>query len=225
VIFLPGFLGDARELGDFAAHAGRPVIALDLPRGGPETQARALRPELARIGPAHLLTGSYGGLVARWLGSEAVSWATVATAPDPAALAGGVRRMRRLVAALPGPIARIVYGARLRRRLSEDGLPDALAEALVARGLDRAAVLERLDGILGPLPPLPDVPTLWVVGDRDPEAPWSDSEIRAACPRAEVARVPGGHRPYATHPAPLAEALAGFWARSEAGFAARAKQG
>lgn len=65
-----------------------------------------------------------------------------------------------------------------------------------------------LDWDVGPLPPCP---TLWILGATDPEAPWTKDEVLAHCPAVEVTHVPGGHRPWASHPGPLLARLEAFW--------------
>lgn len=212
MVCLPGFLGDARifePLGPLLA-ARRGAMAFDLPPGGPAEAAAALAPALEAVGrPVHLLTGSFGGLVARSLPPALLaSLAMVATLPDPALIPPGVRAQAALLTLAPAPLIPAIYRRHLRRALAADGVPRDLALRLVARGLDKATLLGRLRGVLrwetGPLPPCP---ILWVRGATDPQAP----PVEALPDVAEVTHVPGGHRPYASHPGPLFTRLERFW--------------
>lgn len=195
--------------------ARRPTYALDLPPGAPRVAAAALERQLAsmEIGSVHLLTGSFGGLVARCLPPERLrSWVTVATLPDRDLMPRGVKLQARLLRAMPGPLLEELYRRRLRRSLAQDGLPPDLVMRMSARGLDAETLRGRLRGVmdwdLGPLPPCP---TTWVLGDTDPQARWTVAEVLARCPGVTVSHVSGGHRPYASHPAPLAALLDELW--------------
>lgn len=193
----------------------RAVWAFDLPPCAPRQAAALILRELDELGlsEVHLLTGSYGGLVARCLpAARLVSWATVATLPDRDLMAPGVTWEARALRLLPAPALEALYRRHLRRALAQDGVPRDLALRMARRGLGRRALLARLQGVLDwDLDPLPPVPTLWVLGDTDPQARWTVAEVLARCPRVTVSHVSGGHRPYASHPAPLAELLEGFW--------------
>lgn len=216
---LPGFLGDARvfePIGPLLA-ARRSTYALDLPPGPPRAAAAALDRALDALGldAVHLLTGSYGGLVARCLRPGRLrSWVTVATLPDRDLMHPGVRLQARLLRALPAPLVEASYRRHLRRELPRDGVPADLAMRMSARGLDAALLRARLQGVLDwDLGPLPPCPTTWVLGDTDPQARWTVAEVLARCPDVTVSHVSGGHRPYASHPAPLAALLEPLWAR------------
>ena len=212
VVLLPGFRGDAREMAPLAEVLwDRPVFCFDLPPGAPGDAAARLRPTIDReVGPTYdLVTGSYGGLVAR--GLDMRSWATVATFPDRSHLRWSVSATRALLGMLPDALVERGYARRLRARLREDKVPDEIGDVL--GGLPAGVLRERLDGVIsGALAPLPRVPTLWILGDDDPEARYTDADVLAACPWARVARVPGGHRPYASHPGAVAAVLRLWWA-------------
>ncbi len=212
VLCLPGLLGDARVFGPFAALASRTreVIALDLPTGAPADAARALDLPPGRF---HVVTGSYGGLVARCLPPERMaSLACVATLPGRSLCPRRVELQSRALARLPDRVVERMYRRRLERALAEDGVPALLAEELLLRGLTAPELVGRLRGVLDwRLPPPPRVPTLWILGATDPMAPWSVREVLEHLPDVEVTHVPGGHRPFASHPGPLLTRLQGFW--------------
>ena len=214
LVCLPGLLGDARIFEPFArlARRSREVHCLDLPPGPPRQAAREL--DLPR-GSFHVLTGSYGGLVARCLPPERMlSLACVATLPDRSLCPRSVELQSRMLARMPSTLVERLYARRLDRVLAEDGVRSELADRL--HRLDRDTLVGRLRGVLDwDLPPQPQVPTLWVLGATDPMAPWSVGEILRWHPHVQACHVPGGHRPYASHPGPLLTRLQGFW--SEAG--------
>lgn len=215
-VCLPGFAGDGRVFGPLAEALAprRGTIAWHLPPGAPAAAAAALAPHLAALGPFHLVTGSFGGLVARCLPPlPLLSWATVGTLPGPDLAPPGVWRRAAALRALPAPLVRRAYRAHLRRALARDGVPEDLAAAICADVPGKEVLLARLDGIRAwDVGPLPSAPTLWLLGAADPEAPWSVAEVQARCPGVEVSHVPGGHRPFASHPGPLAARLEAFWA-------------
>jgi len=195
IVCLPGFLGDARVFEPFAriARSRYEVIALDLPLSGPAPEG-------------HYLCGSYGGLVAAELAVERLrSLALVATLPGADLLPSSFRFQAALVRHLPGPLVERLYRNHSRRSLAADGAD------LQSRGLDATTLRTRLDRILHHRFVFPPVPTLWILGATDPQAPTA-AEVLARQPHAEVCHVPGGHRPYASHSGPLLTELERWWA-------------
>lgn len=231
VVALPGFVGDAREIAPLGRGLDRRFVAFDLPPGSPAVAAAKLAPIVrARAGDRyHVVAGSFGGLVAFGL-PGVVSLVAFATVPGRAEIPPGVARLRRLLGPLPPGAVRALYRARLRRRLAQEGLPDALIDTLVAAAPDKPVLLGRLDGLLAwDVPPAPRVPMWWCRGAADREAPWPDEAVRRAWPHVHLRRVIGGHRPYASHPDGLLPALRSAWASAEhtepAAPAARATSG
>ncbi|MEY3211908.1 MAG: Serine aminopeptidase [Pseudomonadota bacterium] len=220
-LLLPGLYGDARELSPLAETlaARRPVLTCDLPPGGPRAAAAALVTRLNdadQRGPFDAVTGSFGGLVAACLPPGLLgTLAVVGTLPSPALIAPAARLKTTLLAAAPAPIVERLYRRHLRAVLARDGLPDALiTELLAGPGLTKDTLLGRLRGVIRwEVDPPPAVPTLWILGATDPETPWSVEEVLRHRPEVEVTHVPGGHRPYASHPGPLTTRLEGFWSR------------
>lgn len=222
-LLLPGLFGDARELSPLAETlaARRPVIACDLPPGGPRAAAAALvrrlrAAELLDDGPFDAVTGSFGGLVAACLPPSLLSsLAVIATLPSPALIPAAARRKTTLLAAAPAPVVEWLYRRHLRAVLARDGLPEPLITTLTAGpGLSKDTLVGRLRGVTEwEVDPPPAVPTLWILGATDPETPWSVEEVLRFRPEVEVTHVPGGHRPYASHPGPLTTRLEGFWSR------------
>ena len=214
LLCLPGLLGDACVFEPFAiaASARRIVRAWDLPTGSPAEAANALSARLQQ--PHHVLTGSFGGLVARCLPPERLaSLACVATLPDQDLVPESIRRRIAALDRLPDVLVEALYRRHSRRSLGLDGVPSVLIDR--TRGLDATTLRARLHGVLDwQLPPPPEVPTLWILGATDPQAAWSVDDVLARRPDVEVTHVPGGHRPYASHPGPLLTRLEQFWTLS-----------
>lgn len=209
------------------------MLALDLPRGAASLSAMG-EAALARMdalwaqldpagrGPPRLAVAglSLGGLVARAMAAAApdrvLAIATLGTLPAPSLIPGAVRRGRRRAALLPGPLFELLYAARIRRRLAEEGVEPAVIAQLVAALPGKAELLRRLDAVLAwGLQADPGVPSLWLLGQADAEAPWTPAEVLRHVPRATVQVIPGGHRAPITHPGPFHEALGRFLAGRE----------
>ena len=213
VVCLPGIRGDARIFEPLAAVAGdRGFLALDLPPGGPALAAARLRPQL----PAerfHLVTGSFGGLVARFIPrARMVSLACIGTLPSPDHLDPSMRRRARLLLALPDRALELLYARHGRRSFQHEGLADALIDRLADRPLPARVLRARLRSVLGGAHGrVPGVPVAWVHGSADTQVRWSPAELRQTVAHAAVLDVPGGHFPHATHPTALWSRLERDW--------------
>ncbi|HCH63865.1 MAG: hypothetical protein CL927_02865 [Deltaproteobacteria bacterium] len=213
VVCLPGIRGDARIFEPLTAvTGGRSFVALDLPPGAPALAAARLVPHLPS-GPLHLVTGSFGGLVARFLPQARIaSLACIGTLPSPDHLDPAMVRRARLLLPLPDRALERLYARHSRRSLQHEGLPDALIHRLVSRPIPAAVLRARLRSVLsgyhGQVPP---VPVAWIHGVRDVQAHWSPSELRQAVGNVHLMEVPGGHFPHATHPTPLWSSLERGW--------------
>lgn len=224
VLCIPGVLGDAMVFEALAAQLSpnRRVFLADLPEGDPWRAAAVMARRLEATGPFHVLTGSYGGLVCHKLPDHlVVSGAHVATLPslearDPVQLLKG-----RLLRKLPARVVEPLYAKHLQDSLSAEGLEPALIARLLSRTRPKAELIGRLQCLLDDeFPERPeDRPTLWILGDDDDQADWTSAEIQAHHPQAQVAHVPGGHRPYATHPEPMLARLQDFWTQVEQSLA------
>jgi len=219
---LPGLLGDARIFEPLRAALGeaRPVYALDLSPGTPfavaERVSLAMRSRTSR--PAHVLTGSWGGLAALCLPPEQVaSLAVVATLPHPRFYPAWMTPARRALTLLPPPLVEAMYRGHLARELDRDGVPAALAAALVERGLARSVLLSRLKYARCGDIPRARAPALWLAGEEDPQVTWTAHELRSHHPGAGFTPVPGRHRPYASHPEALLERLESWWSKHDGG--------
>lgn len=210
IVCLPGLLGDHRVFEPFLTRARQHVeaVALDLPPGSPRQAAAALQ---LPPGRHHFVTGSFGGLVAWCLDPARIaSIACVSTLPDISMCPGRIRRQTALLRALPAPLVEAMYRRHQQRSLDEDGVPPQLH----LRSLDKETLVGRLQGVLDwDLPPPPDVPTLWLLGATDTQSRQTPVEVLRHRPDAQVARIPGGHRPYASHPGPMLTRLRRFWDR------------
>jgi pimeloyl-ACP methyl ester carboxylesterase len=220
LVCLPGLVGDPRIFDPLLAALGeeRPVRALELPPGTPFEVARQVSWTLRAwtAGPAHVLTGSWGGLAALCLPPEQVaSLAVVATLPSPRFYPGWMTPARRALTLLPPPLVEAAYRRHLARELAADGVPPELALAIVRRGLSRDLLLSRLRSARCRDIPRASAPTLWLAGSEDPQVSWTAHDLRESHPGVDSETVPGRHRPYASHPEALLERLRPFWSRHE----------
>lgn len=218
VVFVPGFLGDRRIFEPTARLLAdrHGVLAVELPPGAPREAAAALEEQLHEVlgtTAARFVTGSYGGLVARCLPEARIrSLVTVGTAPARRFVPSGMVARRRALGWLPTELTEQLYRRRLALNLARDGVPEELCRTLARRGLTKRLLLERFDGVLDwDLPPWPDAPHLWLLGANDAEVRWTRDEILDEEPGVTLGTVPGGHRPYASHPGPFVTRLEDFW--------------
>ena len=217
VVFLPGLQGQAAVFGPLrdVVQLGTAWNAWDLPPGDPREAAAALAPRLERLGPAHLVTGSYGGLIALQLPPEGIrSLVMVGTCPNPRLLPPHVSRQVALLRALPSFLVGSLYRRHLGRSLQGDGVPQETQQVVLGHRPGVGTLLGRLDGALQEQEAVP-VPgrLLWLRGTEDALCPWDDGEVISAWPGAQVQSVPGGHRPWASHPQAFAAILQAFWSQ------------
>ena len=170
MVCLPGIRGSAAlfaplhaALESHASHAGRALARrlhpLALPPGAPALAASRLLPQLPR-GRFHVLAGSFGGLVARFLPADRVaSLLCVATLPTPACLDPRLVRRARVALALPDPVLEALYRRHGRRSLHAEGVPPEVVERVCAEPCPAAVLRGRLRGVLsghhGRVPPVP----------------------------------------------------------------------
>ncbi len=213
VVCLPGIRGDATVFSRLEATAPAVTwVPLDLPPGAPALAASRLWPHLPS-GRFHVLTGSYGGLVARFLPTERVaSLACVGTLPSPVHLRLSMVRRARVLLRLPDALLETFYARHTRSSLRAEGLPESLVEALLRRPVEAAVLRGRLRGVLsGHHGECPDVPTAVVQGALDGQVGWSDEDIRRVQPHAAILQVEGGHFPHASHPEAFWDVLCAEW--------------
>lgn len=229
LLLLPGIEGDARVFArNLPLAARRTVLALDLPTGCASLEAMGAR-VLRRLDslwehirpapgarPRVAVVGlSLGGLVGRAMVSLApetvAALVTLGTLPSPSLIPGGVRRGRLSAGALPAPIFDMLYGARIRHNLSNEGVDPMITSEIVAELPDKAEIVRRLDAVLSwGLDDSVPVPALWLLGQVDAEAPWTPADVVRALPGVAVEIVPGGHRAPLTHPVAFHDAVLRF---------------
>jgi pimeloyl-ACP methyl ester carboxylesterase len=219
VVCLPGLQGHGAVFDPLrdALPIGSAWNAWDLPPGGPTEAAAALVPRLERMGPVHLVTGSYGGMIALQLPpGTARSLVMVGTCPHPRLLPGHVSRQVALLKTLPASVVDKLYRFHLARSLQSDGVPQETKRLVLAHCPGEAILLERLQAALQEQASR-HVPgrVLWLRGTSDALCPWDDEEVRSTWPGAQVRSVPGGHRPWASHPQAFAAILQAFWSQDE----------
>jgi len=213
VVCLPGIRGDARIFTPLTARSPSVSwVPLDLPPGGPALAAARLQSSLP-AGRFHLLTGSFGGLVARFLPPARIaSLACIGTLPSPAFLRPQMVRQAQLLMALPDRLFQRLYGLHGRRSLTTDGLPPALIDQLLDRPIDAAVLRTRLRSVLaGHHGALPPVPVAWLHGTDDQQITWSPTDLHRTLPQVRLFEVQGSHFPHASHPAALWSILHRDW--------------
>ena len=217
VVCIPGIRGDGgifRAFADQVESSARGIMLCDLPPGAPALAASRLTGLPHRF---HVVTGSYGGLVARHLPSHRMaSLACIATLPHPRHLQAGMARQARWICRLPDATLGPLYARHSRRSMRDEGVPDDLLEDIQSQPLAPTTLRGRLRAVFaGHHGRPPELPTLWLHGERDPQVVWTKADVRAACPWAELSAVPGGHFPHASHPAELHDLLEPWWTRAE----------
>lgn len=220
VLCLPGILGDALVFEPLAEllSSRRKVYLADLPPGDPWRAAAIIARRLEATGPFHVVTGSFGGLVCHKLPAHLVlSGAHVATLPSLEHRDSQQLLKAKVLRKLPAALVEPLYARHLRDSLNKEGLETGLIERLLGRERNKDELIGRLQCLLDDeFPERPEErPTLWLLGQDDPQAPWSTQDIQAHHASAQVAHIPGGHRPYATQPGPLLARLETFWAQVE----------
>lgn len=211
VVALPGIRGHRRIFEPLQRiwTEGRPLYPLDLPPGGPALAAHRLRLPAPRV---HLLTGSYGGLVARCLPRHRVASLTcVGTLPHPRFLDPAMIRRARVFSALPAPLLSAVYTWHGRRSYTREGL-----SADLVRAVEPTVLRGRLHAVTtGQHAPLsPTMPALWIHGKADAQVRWTPSDL--ADLGIKLKTIPGGHFCHASHPAELLAAVRPHWDAAEA---------
>lgn len=205
VVLVPGIEGAGDTFAPLQPLSQRvPLWTLDLPATG---TVHALGRSLVDALPPgrHLVVGaSFGGLVARCAAEQAPSrvgvLAGIGALPRPLARPARLRVQARALEALPDALARRLYRRRISRRLEEEGVTVERAAAHLRHLPSPPVLAGRLRAVAGWRPSTPPpVPTWWLVGQTDREAPWSLQQAAAALPGAEVETIPGGHRPWLTH--------------------------
>jgi pimeloyl-ACP methyl ester carboxylesterase len=219
VVCLPGLQGHAAVFDPLrdVLQIGSAWNAWDLPPGAPSEAAAPLAERLERLGPAHLVTGSYGGLIAVHLPPGVVrSLVMVGTCPHPRVLPAHVARQVALMKAIPGALVAGLYRFHLARSLRGDGVPGDTRRRVLAHRPGVPDLLERMDAALQEQEATHvHQKLLWVRGASDALCPWDDGEVLSSWPGAQVRSVPGGHRPWASHPQAFAAILQAFWSQDE----------
>jgi len=210
LVLLPGIEGDARVfVRQLPLAQKRRVFAFHLPVGF-HTLPEVAQTILDRLtAPRVALFGaSLGGLVG-WAMSElaparVAALMTLGTLPAKPFQPRSTGRAILPLKWLPAGVFRSLYRARVQRRLREEGVEEALAAQLLGCLPSQRALADRLEMVRGwALCRPPQVPTFWMRGQFEREAPWSTAQARDALPDAFVETVPGGHRAHLTHPTAL----------------------
>ena len=221
VVCLPGLQGLGAVFEPLEEALGREfsILAIDLPPGDPDHEALRLDQHLAtQVSERfHLVTGSYGGLVALRMDlSRARTLTLIGTSPCPKLIARAFGVKAALARVLPASLQGILYRQHLSRSLAQDGVPAPLAARVVSQAPSAEILNARLANARLPRrQPPAELPLLWVSGAQDPHTPWPAAYIKEFWPQAQCQKVNGAHRPYASHAADLAPVLKAFWADAE----------
>ena len=217
VVLLPGLQGDPSVFAPLVAHLdGLEVWGGRLSRGGLSIDAACLEARLVRQGieRPRVVCGSYGGQVALRSSQYFQSLVLTGSFGNWTQLSRRQRLMLRASLRAPSAVLEDRYRAKLTERLVADGVPEHTAQSIQAPG--GAALKARLRSLVRQTAPALRQPTLWLAGRDDPQAPWSDQAIKSVWSGIETRRVPGNHRPYASHPAEFAACLKQWWSSVDA---------
>ncbi|MEC7242850.1 MAG: hypothetical protein VXW32_16575 [Myxococcota bacterium] len=212
VVLVPGLQGDP---GVF-----RPLVSclqdyriwgFRLSRGGLDQDATVLHRSMERQGVERprLVAGSYGGQVGLRLNGPLHSLVLVGSFGRWEQVPRKRRMALRWALRMPEGLLERRYNATLVSRLVADGVPREVAESL--HGPGGRALRTRLRSLVGAGGSMLAQPTLWIAGVEDAQAPWSHEAMRRVWPRVVSQRLPGRHRPYASHPEEFASALKSWW--------------
>jgi pimeloyl-ACP methyl ester carboxylesterase len=210
LVLLPGIEGDPRlYLGQVPLAERHAVWACGQPGSGSlMARGRAL---LALVPGRFAVVGlSLGGLVGWAAACQApervVGLLAVNTLPGRDLCPAGIARQRQVLRLLPNPVFDLLYRSRIRRRLLAEGVAPWLADALALPSRD--TLVDRLGAVLGwDLPGQAPVPTRWLRGQNETEAPWTPADVAERLVGVTVEVIPGGHRAPLTHSATFNQAV------------------
>jgi len=217
VVLLPGIEGDSRTFCRQTALAeGLPLYSVDLPALDRIAAAAGALAPLLPSGPLLLVGASFGGLVARELVSSVegrpVTLAALGALPAPHLRPAGLARRARLVSVTPEAVFERLYRRRIGARLRGEAVPLEAAATHLRHLPTRDALAARLRAVVAwRAPASPPARAWWFRGQTDTEAPWSLAQAAAALPGVAVETLPGGHRPWLTHPGPLHAMVHALW--------------
>ena len=217
MVLVPGLQGDPGIfLPLVPCLPNRRIWGFRLSQGGLIQDAAMLSRSLERLGieRARLVAGSYGGQVGLRLRTSVHSLVMVGSFGRWCQVPRKQRLMLRCALSLPSGFLEQRYNARLMERLLADGVPRDVAEHLSGPG--GRALQNRLRSLVGTAESVMTQPTLWLAGQEDLQAPWTPLELKKIWSEVVVQRLPGRHRPYASHPAEFAAVLQQWWGSVDA---------
>ncbi|HNH47061.1 MAG TPA: alpha/beta fold hydrolase [Myxococcota bacterium] len=204
VVLIPGIRGDPREFIKLAPLIGGRIRILRTP----EDMEPSLRSMADRVlsglpnRPFHLIGASFGGLLGVAMPpSRLRSLTTIGSMPTRNASASKAGLLGMLIPALPEPIYRLLYGARVASSLRKDG-PELGNLALPSQ----QALSRRLKAIAAwELPDRPSVPTRCLWGADDAMVSWTEAQVQKLGMESRI--VPGGHFPHLSNPEAVSKVL------------------
>ena len=219
ILLLPGLQGQPVVFRPLLAvlAPNRPIWGYAFGDGGLQEDIRDVASEAkrAKLDDFDVICGSYGGQVALRCGPVWRTLVLTASFPDFGLLPASAKVRLRASLAMPSPLIERVYSRSFEKRLLEDELPSELAAEM--RPPSGRALHSRLRGLLELASVPSPVPLLWLAGERDAQAPWSESEIQRHWPDATVRRLEGKHRPYASHPEEFSRVVQDWWSLIDSG--------
>lgn len=214
IVLIPGLQGDPDIfLALFKVLSpDRPLWAFRLGSMGLLDDAATLKESLSDNGLKGLdiVAGSYGGHVALKSGGSFRSIVLTASFPKYEALPVQSRAVLKLSLRMPSVLLHGLYSLRFESRLKKDGVPDDILSAL--RCPTGSEILARLRSLENLTVGEAKAAILWVAGQEDSGSPWAGNVLQEAWPGVSVQRIPGKHRPYASHPEAFAAHVEKWWA-------------
>jgi pimeloyl-ACP methyl ester carboxylesterase len=166
---------------------------------------------------ADIVAGSYGGHVALKAAVSFRSIVLTGTFPKYEALPARSRLILMLSLRLPVSALHTLYTLGFGKRLINDGVPAEILDLL--RCPTGSEVMTRLRSLENLKVGQATVPLLWLAGQQDSVSGWTQQELQETWPGAAVDRIPGKHRPYASHPKAFSARVEEWWRETQSSAA------
>jgi pimeloyl-ACP methyl ester carboxylesterase len=217
IVLVPGLQGDPGIFSGLMQHLApaRPLWTFRLGSGGLVDDAQVLQANVTEceLEAADIVAGSYGGHVALKAAVSFRSIVLTGSFPKYEALPAKSRLSLMLSLRLPVSLLHTLYTSRFQKRLINDGVPAEVSALLKCpTGLEVMTRLRSLENLnVGQA----RVPLLWLAGREDSVSAWTQQALQETWPGASVDRVPGKHRPYASHPEAFSARVEEWWRETQ----------
>lgn len=221
IVVVPGLQGDPGIFSGLIQHLApaRPLWTFWFGSGGLVDDAEVLQANVIEyeLQAADIVAGSYGGHVALKAAVSFRSIVLTGSFPNYKALPAKSRLTLMLSLRLPVSALHALYTSRFEKRLINDGVPaEILALLRCPTGLE---VMTRLRSLENLNVDQTNAPLLWLAGREDSASGWTQQTLQQAWPGATVDRVPGKHRPYASHPEAFSARVEEWWRETQSNAA------